>query len=174
MKKNALLLLLFAAVLRASGQDFNEKWVVPLEFSQGFSKAPSSPELYIGQLSVSPQFKLVDKRLRAGITVGGFITSGQVYGVGGPRLALKIAKLGKIFTADAGNLHLSADYLSGTHKQQLLGGGFHADLAELLILSLNYRRDLHYRANWFQVGIAYHLYREKIPATIQSNPTDVR
>ncbi|WP_128545914.1 hypothetical protein [Larkinella soli] len=174
MGRTMLLCLLLSFTFRASGQNFNEKWVIPLEFSQGFIKAGAAPELYVAQLSLSPQFRMVDGRLRAGVTAGGFFSAKTLYGLAGPKLALKVASLGKVFTADTGNLHLSADYLFGTDRQQLLGAGFHADLAELLILSLNYRRDLHYRANWFQIGLAYHLFREPIPKDIRSNPVDVR
>lgn len=176
MKKNALFLLLLALSLSASGQDFNEKMVLPIELSQGFIKSRATPELFVGQLSLAPQWKLIDRTLRAGLIAGGFFTAGNIYGLAGPQLALKIARLGKVFTADAGNVHLSANYQFGTRQQQLVGGGIHADLAEILILSLKYQRDVHNQANWFQFGIAYHLFREKIPTDIESrpSPTDIR
>ena len=174
MKKSALLLLLVVLSYGVSGQDFNEKWVLPLDFSQGFIKSRATPELFVGQVTLAPQWKLIDRRLRAGLVAGGFFTAGKVYGLAGPQLALKIANLGKVFTAEVGNLHLSANYQFGTKQQRLVGGGLHADLAELLVLSLRYERDLYNRANWFQLGIAYHLFREKIPTDIPSNPIDIR
>lgn len=173
MKKPLLVLLLIVLCYRVSGQNFTEKKVIPLEFAQGLISAPGLPELYVGQLTVSPQWGL-GGTLRAGITVGGFYAARRLNGLAGPRIALKVFQFSKVFTAETGNLHLSADYLFGTGNQQLLGGGIHADLAELLILSLNYRRDLHNRANWFQFGIAYHLSRAKIPIDIRSNPVDIR
>ena len=173
MKKPLLFLLLVVLRYRATGQDFTEKKVIPLEFSQGLISVPGSSELYVGQLTVSPQWRLGGS-LRAGITAGGSYASRRLNGLAGPRIALKVLQLPKIFTAETGNLHLSADYLFSTGGQQLLGGGIHADLAELLILSFNYRRDLHNPANWFQFGIAYHLSREKIPINIRSNPVDIR
>lgn len=175
MTKSALLFLLLAYSSAASGQDFREKWVLPVGLSQGFIKSRATPELFVGQLSLAPQWKLVDRTLRAGLLAGGFFTAGKVYGLAGPQLALKVARLGNVFTADVGNLHLTAHYQLGTGRQQLVGGGVHADLAEILLLSLTYQRDVHNRANWFQVGIAYHLFREKIPTDIDSRPipTDI-
>ncbi len=173
MKNPLLFLGLIILCYRVTGQDFTEKKVIPLEFSQGLISAPGSPELYVGQITVSPQFRLGGP-LRAGITAGGFYTARRLSGLAGPRIALKVVQLPKLFTAETGNLHVSADYLFGTGGQQLLGGGIHADIAELLILSLNYRRDLHTPANWFQFGIAYHLSRAKIPTDIRSNPVDIR
>jgi hypothetical protein len=173
MTESALLFLLLVLSSGASGQDFNEKRVLPIELSQGFIKSRATPELFVGQVSLAPQWKLIDRKLRAGLVAGGFFTAGKVYGLAGPQMALKIAQLGKVFTTDVGNIHLTANYQLGTKRQQLVGGGIHADLAEILLLSLRYQRDVHNQANWFQVGLAYHLFRKKIPTDIESRPTPV-
>lgn len=160
MKKIFSLLLTgfsLCALAQQPPTEFTKGMVLNLELLQGFTKAKSSPEFYLADLRLSPQWTIAPGVLRAGITGGMFYNNSNISGFGGPNLALNLKTVNAGQMGSLLNLQLVLEHLWGTDKQRLLGGGFRTEIGKKLLLSILTHRD--YRLDYwnleFGVGINF-------------------
>lgn len=155
--------------LTASGQEFPKGWVFPLELGQGTVTAfDHTPDLYLGSLSLAPQYTLIKGRLRAGAVAGGAYTNKRFYGIGGPRLSLMLTDRPKVLSSTVLNVQLVAEHLWGTKYQRLAGGGLTAEVGQLATFSLKALRDYRLSAWWMQACLGINLF----PPKPSENPFD--
>ena len=160
--KNIFLLLLSGFFLNGYAQkaplEFQKGMVLNLEVLQGFTKAKSSPELYLAEIRLSPQWTVAPGILRAGATGGLFYNNEKISAFLGPSIAwnLKtVTTMPGVLSGSLLNVQLVLEHLWGTNEQQLVGGGFRTEIGKKLLLSLLTHRDykLDYWNVEFGVGI---------------------
>lgn len=168
MKKIFSLLLLATCICGYSQQppmEFDKGMVLNLELLQGFTKTKGTPELYLADLRLSPQWTVAPGVLRAGVTGGVFYNSSNVSAFGGPNLALNLKTVTAGEMGSLLNIQLVAEHLWGSDKQRLLGGGFRAEIGKKLLLSVLTHRD--YKLNYWNVefGVGINFLRKKVSST---------
>lgn len=155
-------LLLWCLPAAAQVTEFKKEGILHLRIHNGMvTNFKSAPDLYVGGLQLAWQYGVIPGKLRLGATAGGFYTNKQVQGLVGPTgsLLLKSFKASEFGTA--GNLHLSFEHLWGSEKQKLVGGGFHADVLNKLVLGLTTHYDYEWENWWIQTVIAIKLGKVK-------------
>jgi hypothetical protein len=171
--QKTILLLLLGFYLQSNAQqpplEFDKGWVLNLELLQGFSKAKKTPELYLADVRLSPQWTIAPGILRAGITGGLLYNNTKLAAFAGPNAALNIKTLktkpgslnGSIL-----NVQLLVEHLWGTEQQRLLGGGLRTEIGKMLLLSILTHRD--YNLNYWNVefGVGINFIRKKLGTAI--------
>lgn len=162
--------LLFIASLPFSAQaqeEFPKGWVMYVEAMQGavtdFHR--SQPDLYVGNLQLSPQVTVIPGYLRLSAIGGGTFYNKQFYGMAGAGLNAKLATVHFNPFGSLLNLQAQLQHIWGTDKQQLLGGGLKAELGQIILLGITAHRDYHFRAWWLQTGIGFNLLHKKKSAS---------
>ncbi len=134
MKTLFILLVFIRLINTAYCQDFEfpKGWVVNAEVFSGFTTHfKTDPELYLMQLSITPQYTVVPKLLRIGVTGGLQYNDKNVAGLLGPSLALKIKTISvKKFNSSLLNIQWVVENLWGTGRQQLLGTGIKTEICQ--------------------------------------------
>lgn len=171
MKQVFCIILSIALAHSCAGQaktkdyEFPKGWVLNLDLFQGMStRFNSMPDLYLGELRLSPQYTIVPQRLRLGASASADYNNKKVSGLAGVNLSLKIKtlKLEKL-NGSALNVQWVLENLWGTNKQQLFGGGLKTEIGQMLLLSLMSYRDYNLN-NWrMQVGVGVNFLRKKVP-----------
>ena len=167
MKKTYCLVLFISILSNLYAQndyEFPKGWVLNLENFQGAAtKFNETPDLYLTELRLSPQYTVAPALLRIGGSAGVVFTNKKLSGLFGANLALKIKTINiPNFNASLLNIQWIAEHLWGTEQQQLVGTGFKIEAAQMLLLSLTADRD--YRLNYwrFQIGFGYNFIRNKV------------
>ena len=174
MRKIFYLVLLFFSCPKLYAQDdfeFPKGWVLNLENFQGATtQFNNTPDLYLTELRLSPQYTVVPTLLRVGGSAGVVFNNKVLSGLFGANLAFKIKTVNvKNFNASILNIQWIVEHLWGTQQQRLIGTGLKIELAQLLLLSLTGDRDYHLN-NWrFQVGLGINFIRNKVPKDPLSN-----
>jgi hypothetical protein len=167
MKTTALLCLLVISdsVLAQAITEFKKGYVVPLEIHQGFLKSSNTPELYLIGIQVAPQWTIWEKHLRLGPSIGGYYSADKITGVIGPRATIKLLEGPRAINSATFNVHLLTEYLFGTDKQRLLGGGVGGELYRIfgrnVSLTIQYHRDLQNNVSMFRTGLSISLDKYK-------------
>ena len=156
-----LVLLCLNGVVLPQPTEFEKGMVLNLEFFQGFTKASESPEFYLADLRLSPQWAVVPGILRVGVTGGVLYTRQVVSAFGGPNLALHLKTINAGSFGSFLNVHLLVEHLWGSDGQGLLGGGFRTEIGKKLLLSVLTHRDYHLGYWNVQFGVGIHLLRKK-------------
>jgi len=168
MKKyTAFLVTIFFAINSFAQNDpeFAKGFIMHLKLHNGMiTNFSSVPDLYIGGIQLVPQYSVVEHLLRAGIVADGFYTDKNINGAFGPTASLKIKTLSAGFFGSVANLNINIDHLWGTNREHLIGGGFNADLGNLLVFGITVHRDYYYNNWWFQSEIGIRI-SKKIKVT---------
>jgi hypothetical protein len=120
-----------------------------------------SPDIYAGGIQIVPQYTFIANTLRGGLVAGAFFADKKFQALFGPTVSLKVKTLHIKQITSGGNIHLNFDYLFGSDKQRLLGGGVNADIGNLFIIGLAAHRDYNLNNWWFQNSIAVRLTKPK-------------
>ena len=121
----------------------------------------NSPDLYVGGIQLIPQLTIIEHRLRAGIIAGGFYGGKKIEGQFGPTVSIKLKTINAGVFGSAANVHATIDHIWGTGRQKLIGGGFHVDLLNKLILGLTAHREYRFNSWWFQTALGIRLSKKK-------------
>lgn len=173
MKPGLLLFVLLTGTPGFSQQDpeFPKGTVIYLGFEQGKSTSfTSSPDLWVGSLSFSPQFTVIPKRLRVGGIAELAYTDKHTSALFGPRIALKIKTIKLESMGSLLNLQLQAEYLWGTRDQRMIGGGLTAEIFQLFTLGLAAHRDHSLEQWWFRAGLGVRLFHKKNTSPTGEDP----
>lgn len=144
----------------------------PTEFPKGFvmhaklhngmlTRFSSLPDQYTGGFQFVPQITVVPGYWRVGLIAGGLYTHKQLEAQFGATMSLKLKEVEASVFGSAGNVHLSFDYILGTGKQQLLGGGINIDALNKLVLGITTHRDVSLNSWWFQTTLGVRLSKLK-------------
>lgn len=166
MKRLLWRLGLFAAMgssLSAQAQEeFPKGWVFYLEAMQGTAtNFHARPDVYLGNLQVSPQVTLIPNTLRLSAIGGTAFYNKRFYGTGGAGLNWKLSTVSFPPFGSLLNLQLQLQHLWGTGKQKLAGGGFKAEIGQILLLGVSAHRDYGLNQWWLQSGIGFNLLHKK-------------
>ena len=157
MKKHFILLLFITFFIKySSAQEFPKGFIMHLKLHNGaITNFKDAPDLYVGGLQLVPQYTVIEHRLRAGLIADAFYTNKKLQAAFGPTVSLLITQIKAGDFGSAANLHVKLDYLWGTNKQQLFGGGVVADLFNLITVGLTAHRDFNSKTWWLQneVGV---------------------
>ena len=121
----------------------------------------NSPDLYVGGIQLIPQLTIIEHRLRAGIIAGGFYGGKKIEGQFGPTVSIKLKTINAGVFGSAANVHATIDHIWGTDDQKLIGGGFHVDLLNKLILGLTAHREYRFNSWWLQTALGIRLSKKK-------------
>ncbi|MEO7768555.1 MAG: hypothetical protein ABIS01_14090 [Ferruginibacter sp.] len=163
-----IILLFFSFQLRAQDQDpeFPREFIMHLKLHNGMvtNFRSTSPDGYIGGLQLVPQYTIIPHLVRAGVIFDGFYAGKKLQGAAGPTLSIKLKTLQAKPFGSAGNIHINFDYLWGTEKQRLIGGGINADIGNRLVLGLTLHRDYNLNNWWLQnsLGLRISSIKKKI------------
>ena len=161
MKLLTALILLFALLYSpnlAAQQEFTKGWVMYLEGSQGIlTNFHSSPDLYTGNLQLTPQVTVIPGVLRLAAATGLAFNNKKLTGLFGGGLNWKLATVHAQPFGSLLNLQLQAQHVWGTGKQRLVGGGLKAELGQIILAGITAHRDYTSGNWWLQAGIGFNL-----------------
>ena len=165
MRKLLIITLLISFAYRVAAQDpeFAKGFIMHLRLHNGMVTNFNhfSPDQYVGGIQLVPQITLVESRLRGGIIADGFYTAKQFQAAFGPTVSLKLKSIKAGPLGTAGNLNLNFDYLIGTQKERLIGGGINADILSWLVIGVSAHRDYNLNTWWFQNSVAIRISKTK-------------
>ncbi len=139
--------------------EFTKGWILLLKLNNGLTSGftANTPDLYVGGLSLNPQFTVVQNILRLGANTGMFYNDKKLSGLFGPMAAVKIKTLGTKYMGSYANIHLIAEANWGTNKQKMAGGGLGIEVFKKLHWGITAQRDYNLNAWWFQTQIGLRL-----------------
>ena len=117
--------------------------------------------LYTGGLQVISLVGILPQKLRAGLIGGAFYANKRWDAQFGPTLSVKLKTFNAGPFGSAAHIHLTADHLWGTNKQNLAGGGIHVDLLNKLVLGLTAHRDYAHSTWWLQTALGIRISKLK-------------
>lgn len=167
MKKCLILLLVFFCVFYVectaqSMTEFPKGYVLHAKIHNGMlTQFNSSPDVYTGGFQLIPQWTVLPGHLRLGAIAGGMYTAKQLEAQLGATVSIKLKEVPAAVFGSAGNVHLTFDYIAGTGKQQLLGGGIHVDVLNKLVLGITTHRDVALNNWWLQTSLGIRLSKIK-------------
>jgi len=165
MRKLFLIISLipFSYGVSAQEPEFAKEFIMHLKLHGGmvtnFHGAAS--DQYIGGIQLVPQTTLVTNKLRGGIIVDGFYTGKKFQAAFGPTVSLMLRSFHAGPLGTVANLHLNFDYLIGTDKERLIGGGINIEAGKWIIIGLTAHRDYNLNTWWFQNSVAIRLTKVK-------------
>ena len=171
--KYRLLGLLLLAAAACAGQDpeFPSKPVFYFSARQGVNSSfDSTPDHYVGGLSLTPQFALIPGILRGGFTGELSYTDKHLRALAGPRISLKLKtfsvnSLGSLF-----NLQIQLEHLWGSRKERLAGAGLALELFQCLELQIAAHRDHYHERWWFRSGAGWNILHKKRKSPTGADP----
>ena len=162
LKGSGLIAALGISLSMQAQEEFPKGWVMYLEAMQGaVTTFHSGPDLYAGNLQLSPQATLVPDYLRVSAIGGMAFYNKKIIGMYGAGLNLKLATVRFNPFGSLLNLQAQLQHLWGTKDQKLLGGGLKAELGQIILLGVSAHRDYGLRDWWLQAGIGFNLLRKK-------------
>lgn len=108
-----------------------------------------------------PQYTLVPGKLRGGIIADAFYTGKKFQAAFGPTLSIKLKSLHAGPLGTAANIHVNFDYLVGTQKERLIGGGINADILDRVVIGLSVHRDYNLNTWWLQNSVGIRISKVK-------------
>jgi len=160
MKQFLLLSFIIASSFRLAAQsdpEFPKEFIMHLKLHNGMvtNFNSRSPDVYVGGVQLVPQYTLIAHKLRGGIIADMFYTGKKFQAAFGPTVSLKLKTIHAGPLGSAANIHMNFDYLFGTEKERLVGGGINADVLNWVVIGLSAHRDYNLNTWWFQntVGI---------------------
>ena len=155
MPRPFMLLLFCLGAYHLSAQndpEFPKEFIMHLKLHNGMVTDfnSTSPDPYVGGIQLVPQYTLVVNKLRGGIIADMFYTGKKLQAAFGPTVSLKLKTMKAGPLGSAANIHLNFDYLFGTQKQRLIGGGINADVLNWFVVGLSAYRDYNLNNWWFQ------------------------
>lgn len=157
-----LLLCLCTSTYAQTDTEFPKGFIMHTKLHSGMvTNFHSGTDAYVGGIQLVPQFTVVEHKLRVGAIAGGFYTGQKLQVMIGPTASFKLKTINAGVFGSAANIHISADHLWGTEKQQLVGGGIHVDLLNKLVIGFTAHRDYHLNTWWFQESIGIRISRKK-------------
>ncbi|MCW3106815.1 MAG: hypothetical protein JWQ09_1321 [Segetibacter sp.] len=160
-----IMLFLVSVQLTAQGQDpeFPSEFIMHLKLHNGMvtNFRGNTPDIYLGGLQLVPQYTIIPHLVRAGVIGDVFYTGKKLQAAGGPTLSVKIKTLQAKPFGSAGNIHINFDYLWGTEKQHLLGGGINADIGNKVVIGLTVHRDYNLNYWWLQNSLGIRISKIK-------------
>jgi hypothetical protein len=142
--------------------EFKKEWITHLRWHNGLvTNFHQQPDLYVGGLQLTAQYGILPGKIRAGAAAGFFHTAKKLQAVAGitSSFLIKQFKAGNFGTA--GNIHATLEHLWGTKKQQLFGGGIHADALNKITIGFTAHRDYKLNNWWWQSVIGFKLSKTK-------------
>ena len=147
-------------------EEFPKGWVLYLEAMQGaVTSFHGRPDVYVGSLQASPQVTLIPNTLRLSAIGGAAFYNKKFYGTGGAGLNWKLSTVSFHPFGSLLNLQLQLQHLWGTGKQKMIGGGFKAELGQIMMLGISVHRDYKLNGWWLQAGIGFNLLHKKKKAS---------
>lgn len=119
------------------------------------------PDQYTGGIQLVPQYTLLVNKIRGGIIADAFYTGKKLQAAFGPTVSVKLKTLHAGPLGTTGNIHLSFDYLLGTQRERLVGGGINADVLNRVVIGLCAHRDYNLNTWWFQNTVAVRINKLK-------------
>lgn len=167
LRRFSLLLIVGLSISAQAQEEFPKGWVMYLEAMQGVVTGfhASQPDLYVGNLQLSPQVTIIPGYLRLSAIGGGTFYSKHIYGMAGAGLNAKLVTVHFNPFGSLLNLQAQLQHLWGTGHQQLLGGGLKAELGQIILLGITAHRDYHFREWWLQAGVGFNLLHKKKSAS---------
>ena len=172
--RNMVLFFITAPFLSAQAQEeFPKGWVMYGEALQGaVTSFHARPDLYVGNLQLSPQVTLVPDYLRLSAIGGIAFYNKHWYGTYGAGLNFKLATIRFEPFGSLLNLQAQLQHLWGTKDQKLVGGGIKAELGQIILLGISAHRDYGLHEWWLQSGIGFNFLHKKKSAS--QDPFDKR
>ena len=157
------LLISFSYAVAAQDPEFAKGFIMHLRLHNGVvtNFHGGASDEYVGGISLIPQVTLIDHKLRGGIIADGFYGGKKFQAAFGPTVSLKLKSIKAGPLGSAANIHLNFDYLVGTEKERLIGGGINADVLNWIIIGLSAHRDYNLNTWWFQNSVAIRLSKIK-------------
>ncbi|HMD00746.1 MAG TPA: hypothetical protein VKH37_11365 [Ferruginibacter sp.] len=166
--RNLLIIILLMIVWgQSKGQsndpEFPKEFIMHLRVHNGMvtNFKHYTPDQYVGGIEIIPQYTLVVNKLRGGVVVGTFYTGKTLQADFGPTISWKLKSIHAGPMGSAANIHLNFDYLFGTQKERLLGGGINADILNWFIIGLSAHRDYNLNTWWFRNSLAVRISKLK-------------
>lgn len=156
-------LLVFYLLTNAQVTEFKKGWTTEARLQTGAVtnfKANSS-DIFTGGLLLTEHVTVAPGRLKAGAIAGLIYLDKKFQGLFGPELLLNIHTFNAGELGSIGNLHLSASWLFGTEHEQLVGGGIHVSLLNLITIGLTGHRDYKQNEWWLQSVVSFRLSKIK-------------
>jgi hypothetical protein len=154
-----LLLCLVCNQLKAQDKkdtEFPKEFIMHLKLHNGLvTNFTNLPEVYTGGLQIVPQYTIVPHKIRAGVIADVYYTSKKVSAAFGPTFSFKLKTFKAAPFGSLGNINVNVDHLWGTNKEQLIGAGINADIANKIVIGLSLHRDYNLNTWWIQntIGI---------------------
>ncbi len=169
MRKLFIVTLLISFSFRVAAQaskdepEFSKEFIMHLKLHNGVitNFHGTYPDQYVGGIQVIPQVTLINHKLRGGVIVDGFYAGKKFQAAFGPTVSLMVKSFHAGPLGTAGNLHLNFDYLFGTEKEQLIGGGINAEIGKWIIIGLSAHRDYNLNTWWIQNSVAVRITKVK-------------
>lgn len=158
----SLLTFTFFSTKAQSSTEFPKGVVLYAKLHQGMvTQFNRLPDQYAGGFQFVPQITILPGRWRLGVIAGGLFMQKQLEAQLGATMSFKLKDVEASVFGSAGNVHLSFDYIVGTGKQQLVGGGINIDALNKLLLAVTAHRDVTLNSWWFQTSFGFRLNRNK-------------
>jgi len=167
MTKHTFLISLFYCIisLNVFGQnatEFPTGYVLHAKIHNGMlTRFNSEPDQYTGGFQLVPQWTVVPGHWRIGLIAGAMYSAKKIEAQLGATMSIKLKNFGANVFGTAGNTNVSLDYIAGTGKQQLIGGGIHLDLFNKLLLGITAHRDVTLNSWWFQTSFGVRINKIK-------------
>lgn len=166
-----LSILVFLAVHSAIAQhdaEFPKEFIMHIRLHNGMitNFHGSTVDAYVGGIQAVPQYTFIANKLRGGLIAGAYYTGKKLQGEIGPTVSLKLKTLDLKPITSGGNIHLNFDYLFGTERERLIGGGINFDLINKVIVGFTAHRDYNLNTWWFQNSVAIRINKVKKSTTI--------
>ncbi|MEO8109851.1 MAG: hypothetical protein ABI594_07470 [Ginsengibacter sp.] len=144
--------------------EFQKGFILLLKLNTGaVTDFGSSPDLWIGGISLNPQITIAEHLLRFGANASLDYTNKKFSGLFGPMAAIKIKNFDLSSIAGLANLQLIAEANWGTNKQQMAGGGIALELLQKAQVIFTLQRDYNLNNWWLQAHIGVKLNKKKFP-----------
>ena len=142
--------------------EFKKGYIGLLKINNGLiTNFHTSPELYVGGITLNPQFTVIEHKLRLGANAGFVYSGNKISGIFGPMLAYKIKSINLKTLAGLANIHVLLEANWGTNKQQLFGGGIAIEALQKLHIAFTAQRDYKLNSWWFQTHIGIPIFKTK-------------
>ena len=165
MRKSFLIVLLMSVAYHVTAQDpeFAKGFIMHLRLHNGMMTNfhGSASDQYVGGIQLVPQLTLIEHKLRGGIIADGFYAGKKIQAAFGPTVSLKLKSIHAGPLGSAANIHLNFDYLIGTEKERLIGGGINADILNWVVIGISVHRDYNLNTWWFQNSVAIRISKIK-------------
>lgn len=145
--------------------EFPKEFIMHVKLHNGMvTNFTNAPDVYIGGIQLIPQYTFVPTKLRGGIIGDVYYTGKKIQAAVGPTISFKLKTFKAAPFGSVGNLNINIDYLWGTNKERLFGGGMNVDLGNKIVIGLSAHRDYNLNTWWLQNTLAIRISKiKKLP-----------